>query len=175
MVSNEKETVFWTLLDNEPWKLYIAATEKGLCYVGSPDAPFAELSQWVNKHIPNSQLVEDKKALEEYETELVDFLLGKIKEFSIPLDLRGTEFQRTVWGKLMEVPFGKGATYTEIAERIQRPDAVRAVGTAIGSNPVLIVVPCHRMFGKHGEWRGYRGGLKMKGQLLEIENPLHKS
>ncbi|MFW5649677.1 MAG: methylated-DNA--[protein]-cysteine S-methyltransferase [Candidatus Alkaliphilus sp. MAG34] len=166
---NRKETVYWTLLKNKEWQLYIAATKKGLCYVGSEDAPFEELSQWVKKHIPNYELKEDKNAMEPYETELIDYLEGRRKEFTIPLDLRGTEFQQTVWDELLKVPFGRDATYTEIAEKIHRPDAVRAVGTAIGANPTLIVTPCHRMFGKHGEWRGYRGGLEMKKRLLEIE------
>lgn len=169
MSANQKETVFWTLLDREGWHLYIAATGKGLCYVGSPDAPFEELSKWVGKHIPNYELTEDKDTMKPYETELIDYLLGRRKEFTIQMDLRGTEFQQKVWAELLRVPFGQAATYTEIAERIQRPDAARAVGTAIGANPVLITVPCHRMFGKNGEWRGYRGGLKMKEQLLELE------
>jgi methylated-DNA-[protein]-cysteine S-methyltransferase len=85
------------------------------------------------------------------------------------LDLRGTEFQQTVWDEPLKVPFGRDATYAEIAEKIHRPDAARAVDTAIGANPTLIVAPCHRMFGKHGKWRGYRGGLEMKRRLPEIE------
>ncbi len=169
LAENQKEKVYWTLLDHGSWKLNIAATDKGLCYVGSPDAPLEELTEWVRKHIPNNELIENKDAMEPYESELIDYLDGRRKEFTEPLDLRGTKFQQTVWDELLKVPFGKAATYTEIAERINRPDAVRAVGTAIGANPVLITVPCHRMFGKRGEWRGYRGGLKMKEQLLEIE------
>lgn len=165
----QKEKVYWSLLDNKPWKLYIAATDKGLCYVGSVNAPFDELSEWVRKHIPNSELLENKNALSPYEKELIEYLEGRLQEFTIPLDLRGTEFQHKVWDELLSVPYGESSTYTEIAEKIHRPDAVRAVGTAIGANPILIVAPCHRMFGKHGEWRGYRGGLEMKKQLLEIE------
>ncbi len=169
LADNRKEKVYWTLLDHGIWKLHIAATDRGLCYVGSPDAPLGELAEWVRKHIPDSELIEEKNMMEPYESELVEYLDGRRKEFVKPLDLRGTEFQQIVWAELLKVPFGKAATYTEIAERINRPDAARAVGTAIGANPVLITVPCHRMFGKRGEWRGYRGGLKMKGQLLEIE------
>ena len=169
MATNQKEIVYWTLLDIEEWQLYIAATERGLCYVGSENAPFEELREWVKKHIPNFELIENEEAMMPYKIELIDYLGGRLKEFTIPLDLRGTEFQHTVWEELLRVPFGQSATYTEIAERINRPDAVRAVGTAIGANPILIVAPCHRMFGKHGEWRGYRGGLKMKERLLEIE------
>lgn len=169
MATNGKETVYWTLLNIGQWKLYIAATKKGLCYVGSVDAPFEELSKWVEKHIANFELIEDKNAMASYESELINYLEGQSNKFTIPLDLRGTQFQRTVWDELLKVPFGQSANYTEIAERIHRPDAVRAVGTAIGANPVLIVAPCHRMFGKHGEWRGYRGGLEMKKRLLELE------
>lgn len=169
MDKNDTEAVYWTLLENEVWHLFIAATEKGLCYVGSPSAPFDELSEWVRKHIKHYELTENKEVMQPYVEDLLNYLEGRSKEFKAPLDLRGTEFQRLVWDELLKVPFGVAATYTEIAERINRPDAVRAVGTAIGANPVLITVPCHRMFGKNGEWRGYRGGLKMKEQLLEIE------
>lgn len=167
--NKKREVVHWTFLEDTEWPLFIAATKKGLCYVGSPNAPFAELAKWVAKHIPLAELVEDKGAMEPYESELSEYFSGQRREFTLPMDLRGTEFQNTVWAELLKVPFGQGATYTEIAERINRPDAPRAVGTAIGANPVLIAVPCHRMFGKHGEWRGYRGGLKMKEKLLEIE------
>ncbi|NLK07514.1 MAG: methylated-DNA--[protein]-cysteine S-methyltransferase [Firmicutes bacterium] len=165
----DKEIVYWSLLDNGTWRLHMAATDKGLCYVGSQGAPWEELGEWVRKRIPNHEVVEDEHVMEPYKNELLEYLEGRRREFSIPLDLRGTEFQHLVWDELLKVPFGESATYTDIAERIQRPDAVRAVGTAIGANPVLIPVPCHRMFGKHGEWRGYRGGLKMKKQLLELE------
>lgn len=169
MVTNQREIVYWTLLTNREWRLYIAATKKGLCYVGSSNAPFEELSEWVKKHIPNGELIENKAETQMYTTEIIDYLEGIRREFTMPLDLRGTEFQQKVWGELLKVSFGQDATYTEIAERMNRPDAVRAIGTAIGANPILIAVPCHRMFGKHGEWRGYRGGLEMKKELLEIE------
>lgn len=165
-----QETVYWTLLPSEDWQLYIAATADGLCYVGSPQAPRQEMQEWLKKHIPNAALKEDKEKLSPYIRELLDFLGGRRREFTLPLDLRGTDFQHKVWAELLKVRYGQSATYTELAERIGRPDAPRAVGTAIGANPVLIVVPCHRMFGKRGEWRGYRGGLDMKRRLLEIES-----
>lgn len=167
---NDKEEVYWTLFEDEEWKLYLAATSKGLCYVGSPNAPFDELVKWVNKKIKNNQLIENKMMLRPYEQELKEYLHGSLKEFKMALDLRGTAFQHLVWDELLKVPYHQKATYTEIANRISRPDAIRAVGTAIGANPILIVIPCHRMFGKHGECRGYRGGLEMKGKLLKIEN-----
>ncbi len=172
MADAQTETVYWTLLEHEPWQLYLAATEMGLCYVGSQAAPLGELEEWVKKKIPQAELVESREKLQSYEAELIEYLTGRRREFTIPLDLRGTEFQQKVWDELLKVPFGSSATYTEIAERIGRPDAIRAVGTAIGANPVLIPVPCHRMFGKHGEWRGYRGGLPMKKEFLDLEGML---
>lgn len=166
---NSKQTVYWAHLHHQSWALYIAATAEGLCYVGSPDAPFDELVVWVKKHLPNYTLRKDEAVMEPYELELIDYLKGKRKEFTLPMDFHGTEFQRTVWEALREIPYGCTVTYTDIAERINRPEAARAVGTAIGANPMLITVPCHRMLGKNGEWRGYRGGLDMKKQLMELE------
>lgn len=169
MSNNEDNTVYWSLLNYKKWHLYIAATDKGLCYVGSPNAPFKELEIWVTKKLPKYHLLKDEKIMKPYEVELIDYIEGNRKSFSIPMDLRGTEFQQKVWMKMFEIPYGHTATYTDIAEQLNRPDAVRAVGTAIGANPMLITLPCHRIFGKNGKSRGYRGGATMKDWLLEIE------
>ena len=85
------------------------------------------------------------------------------------MDLHGTPFQMAVWEALRKIPFGVTVSYTDIAERIGKPSSVRAVGTAIGANPVLITVPCHRVIAKSGKLTGYRGGLDMKEQLLGLE------
>lgn len=169
MDEKQEDIVYWTLLNSDTWEIYIAATKDGLCYIGSQAAPFEELSTWVNKHLPHHKLVEDKEKMAPYETELIDYLQGKRCEFNMPMDFHGTEFQKTVWKTLEKVPFGKIVTYTDIAKQMNRPDAVRAVGTAIGANPMLITIPCHRLIGKSGEERGYRGGLDMKKRLLELE------
>ena len=104
-----------------------------------------------------------------YATELIDYLEGRRKEFTLPMDLHGTAFQQSVWKVLQEIPYGQTVSYTDIAELIQKPSAVRAVGTAIGANPVLITVPCHRVIAKSGKLTGYRGGLEMKELLLGLE------
>lgn len=166
----KKETVYYALFIFNDWHLYLACTESGLCYVGSPNASFSELEHWVIKHIPDYEIIESKDKLHPYMDELMEYLSGERQEFTMNLDLRGTDFQKKVWDELIKVSYGNSATYTELAERMNRPDAPRAVGAAIGANPVLIAVPCHRMFGKHGEWRGYRGGLNMKKKLLDIED-----
>ncbi len=117
-------------------------------------------------------LVYDKEKLTDYVEQIQEYLRGQRKAFDIPLDLRGTEFQKAVWQALLEIPYGTTKTYSEIAREIHRPKAVRAVGSAIGANPVPIVVPCHRVIGKDGSLTGFAGGLDMKEQLLKIEGTL---
>ncbi len=92
------------------------------------------------------------------------------KNFTIPFDFHGTTFQLDVWKALSEIPYGQTKSYSEIANQIQKPRAVRAVGSAIGANPILITVPCHRVIGKNGALTGYRGGMEMKTKLLKLEH-----
>ncbi|MGG1674761.1 methylated-DNA--[protein]-cysteine S-methyltransferase [Neobacillus sp. NRS-1170] len=169
MKAKNKKPIYWTLLKFKDWKINIAASEKGLCYVGSQNKPFEELSVWAEKRFPGSPLVEDGKKLEPYAAELIEYFEGKRKNFSVPFDYHGTEFQVAVWNALCEIPFGETKTYSDIANYIHKPAAVRAVGAAIGANPVLITVPCHRVVGKNGSLTGYRGGLEMKTHLLDLE------
>ncbi len=98
-----------------------------------------------------------------------EYFAGRRTTFDIPLDLRGTEFQVTVWRALAEIPFGQTSTYGEQAARIGRPSAARAVGAANGRNPVSIVLPCHRIVGKDGSLTGFAGGLDTKQYLLDHE------
>jgi len=95
---------------------------------------------------------------------------GQRKNFTAAITLHGTAFQQSVWQALLEIPHGETVSYSDIAERIGNPKAVRAVGTAIGANPMLIIVPCHRVIGKNGSLTGFRGGLEMKIQLLDLES-----
>jgi methylated-DNA-[protein]-cysteine S-methyltransferase len=100
---------------------------------------------------------------------LTQYLQGKRKDFSLPFDYHGTTFQLAVWNALCKIPYGKTQSYSDFANYIQKPVSVRAVGTAIGANPILISVPCHRVIGKNGSLTGYRGGLEMKTKLLQLE------
>jgi methylated-DNA-[protein]-cysteine S-methyltransferase len=167
--SKTKPTIFWTMMVYEGWNLYLAATSKGLCYVGSQNRPFVELSEWAERRFQGSPLAQDDNVLQPYAAELIEYFQGKRKNFTAPYDYHGTPFQLSVWNALCEIPYGQTQSYSDIANYIQRPAAVRAVGAAIGANPVLISVPCHRVIGKSGKLTGYRGGLEMKTQLLELE------
>ncbi|CRK82371.1 methylated-DNA--[protein]-cysteine S-methyltransferase [Neobacillus massiliamazoniensis] len=165
----EFEIIYWSLLEHEGWNLYLAATAKGLCFVGSQNQPFEELSLWAEKHFPGSTLIQNNEKLQLYVEELMEYFQGKRRTFTIPSDYHGTAFQVAVWKALCEIPYGETKSYSDIANHIQKPAAVRAVGTAIGANPVLITVPCHRVIGKNGKLTGFRGGLEMKKRLLELE------
>lgn len=169
MKSQTKPTIYWSFLDYKNWKMYIAATSKGLCFVGSQNMPFEELAEWAKKRFPGSPIAESREELKQYEIELAEYLDGKRKFFTIPFYYNGTDFQLSVWTALSEIPYGEIRSYSEIANAINKPAAVRAVGTAIGANPILITVPCHRVVGKNGALTGYRGGLEMKTRLLELE------
>ncbi|MCH7402765.1 methylated-DNA--[protein]-cysteine S-methyltransferase [Belliella kenyensis] len=97
------------------------------------------------------------------------YFQGKQKTFDVPVALGGTDFQRRVWLEANKVPFGKTKTYEQIATNLGSPKSVRAVGTAIGANPILVMLPCHRIIGKSGQLTGYAGGVWRKSALLELE------
>lgn len=101
--------------------------------------------------------------------ELTEYFAGKRKEFDLPINAHGTEFQTKVWKALCDIPYGETRSYSDIAEAIGNSTAVRAVGGANNKNPISIVVPCHRVIGKNGTMVGYGGGLPMKEYLLNIE------
>ena len=101
--------------------------------------------------------------------QLEAYFAGSREAFDVPLDLAGTEFQRSVWAGLLEIPYGETMSYGELARRVGRPGASRAVGLANGRNPVAIIVPCHRVIGADGKLVGFGGGLRRKRWLLELE------
>ncbi|MBP1995127.1 methylated-DNA--[protein]-cysteine S-methyltransferase [Paenibacillus eucommiae] len=169
MEKKTKLPIYWTLLTYEAWTMHIAATSEGLCYVGSQNQPFEELAVWANARFPGSPLTRDDKKLQPYANELIEYLQGTRKSFTMSFDFHGTPFQLAVWNALCCIPYGETKSYSDIAGQIQKPAAVRAVGAAIGANPVLITVPCHRVIGKNGSLTGYRGGMDMKKKLLQLE------
>jgi methylated-DNA-[protein]-cysteine S-methyltransferase len=101
--------------------------------------------------------------------QVTDYFAGKLRAFDVPLDFRGTDFQRSVWQALLTIPFGETRSYAQIAQQIGRPSASRAVGAANGRNPVSIIAPCHRVIGTNGALTGFAGGLEAKRMLLELE------
>lgn len=113
--------------------------------------------------------VEDLALMAEVENQLKEYFEGVRKEFNLPLELKGTPFQKKVWDELKKVPYGVTISYGELSRRIGNPKAVRAVAQACGANPVAIIVPCHRIIATGGKTGGYTGGVEHKIRLLEIE------
>jgi methylated-DNA-[protein]-cysteine S-methyltransferase len=107
--------------------------------------------------------------LREAVRQLKAYFAGELREFQLPLEIVGTEFQKRVWHQLLTIPYGEIRSYSQIAEAIAAPQAVRAVGAANGANPIAIVVPCHRVIGASGKLTGYGGGLPLKKRLLDLE------
>lgn len=111
-----------------------------------------------------------EKFLVQAEKEIREYLNGQRKTFSVKLEIIGTPFQKQVWSELQQIPFGKSVSYKELAENINNPKAIRAVGTANGRNNFCIIIPCHRVIAADGTLGGYSGGLPFKKHLLNLEN-----
>lgn len=101
--------------------------------------------------------------------ELNEYFQGRRKSFSIPLKLNGTEFQKSVWNELLKIPYGQTKTYLDVAKALNNPNASRAIGNACNKNPLLILVPCHRVVGTNGSLVGFALGLDVKKELLKLE------
>ncbi len=121
-----------------------------------------------NSEYPKGEKVETKLIKKAYE-QISEYLEGKRKKFTLPLLIKGTKFQEKVWNALLEIPYGETRTYVEIAKQIGNEKASRAVGGANHNNPIMIVVPCHRVIGSNKKLVGYAGGLDIKEELLKLE------
>lgn len=142
--------------------LLLAATDLGLCGLYFEQHKYFQgTKDWSHRH--------DHPHLQETARQLDEYFAGERTQFDVPLDLRGTPFQQSVWMALRSLPFGDTSTYLAIAQTVANPKAVRAAGTAIGRNPVSIIVPCHRVVGVTGALSGYAGGLERKRYLLALE------
>ena len=165
--------IVWSVVHTECLPLMIAATTEGLCYVAPYEESVSALSSWAKVKCPDYTLQRDDASLLPYARQFIQYLHGDRQQFKLPLVKLGTPFQQDVWKALETIPYGETRTYADIAASLGKPNAVRAVGAAIGANPLLIVIPCHRVIGKNGALTGYRGGLAMKTKLLELEQAIH--
>lgn len=124
---------------------------------------------YITDDMPENEEICETPLLKEAVRQLDSYFAGELKEFTLPLSPEGTEFMKRVWAALCDIPYGKTATYKDIAEKIGSPKAARAVGLANNRNPIPIIIPCHRVIGADGSLTGYAGGLDMKQKLLDLE------
>jgi methylated-DNA-[protein]-cysteine S-methyltransferase len=151
----------YTYMESPVGWLLLAGDEEGLRLIG-----FAEGK---NPPKPESDWRYHTELLQRAVGQLTDYFAGNLRRFDLPLQLRGTPFQLEVWRALQDIPYGQTISYGELARRVGNPKGSRAVGLANGSNPIPIVVPCHRVIGSNGKLTGYGGGICNKETLLELE------
>lgn len=161
--------LYYDKLQSALGRLYVVVSDEGIVYIGTPDAPFEEVEVWAKKPFKNYTFEENREKVAQYIDQLEAYFKGELREFDMPIHVKGTPFQLAVWDALKELPYGTTTSYSGIAERIGNPKAVRAVGAAIGANPILAIIPCHRVIGKNGKMTGFRSGIPMKEFLLQLE------
>jgi methylated-DNA-[protein]-cysteine S-methyltransferase len=156
--------IYTTRIDSPPGPLILAATEQGLCGVYFEG----------QKHMPATETwIDDPSRFTSAIKQLNEYFAGQRKAFDLPLTFaHGTAFQHAVWQALQTIPAGATLTYSQVAQHIGKPTAVRAVGAAVGRNPLSIVIPCHRVIGSNGSLTGYAGGMDRKQWLLRHEGAL---
>jgi methylated-DNA-[protein]-cysteine S-methyltransferase len=159
----------YTVVETDVGPVRLAATDEGLCKIALGMETPESFASWLARHVGPATQEAESRLLTRAATQLNAYLDDDLREFDLPLDLRGTSFQRSVWRAVADVRYGQTVTYSEIAARIGRPNAIRAVGAANGANPLPILIPCHRVIGRDGTLRGYGGGLHIKEALLSLE------
>jgi AraC family transcriptional regulator of adaptative response/methylated-DNA-[protein]-cysteine methyltransferase len=148
--------------------LLVAATERGICRISLGDSP-ARLEQGLRPEFPAADVQRDDTVLGSWVAQLLAHLDGSVRHLDLPIDVRATAFQRRVWEALQRIPYGRTRSYSEVARDIGKPGAARAVARACASNPVALVVPCHRVVRGDGSVGGYRWGIERKQALLAHE------
>lgn len=154
--------VFYTQMESPVGPLLLAGDRDSLRFVS-----FGNSQRGL---VPRPDWTQDTAPFREVMRQLQAYFAGQLKEFDLPLTLEGTEFQSRVWTSLLTIPYGETISYLQLAQRIGNPKAVRAVGLANGSNPIPIIIPCHRVIGTDGSLTGFGGGLATKRKLLALES-----
>ncbi len=161
--------IAYARLDAQIGPVWVASTEVGLCKVSLGQERSGSFLSWLSKHAGADGPQEDAHALTAAMSQLREYFAGSREAFSLPLDVSGTAFQRAVWSQVMRIPYGATVTYGDIAQLVGKPKASRAVGRAVGANPVPIIIPCHRVVGAGGALTGFGSGLDVKEMLLRLE------
>jgi O-6-methylguanine DNA methyltransferase len=149
--------------------IWVASTQEGVCKISLGVDQSGTFLGWLSRHIGMAQPREEPQLMAGVISQLSEYFYGSRRVFDLPLDVRGTAFQKGVWSQVAHIPYGATATYGGIAELLGKPKASRAVGAALGANPLPIVIPCHRVVGVGGSLTGFGAGLDVKEALLRLE------
>lgn len=168
-MSTRLEQISYAHMDSPVGKLMIGSSSRGLCKVSFAREVDAEFFSWLEDHFPSAVFKADRKKNDPYLKAIDGYFDGKVKKFNFKLDLVSDGFRKDVLMSLSKVPYGKTVSYGELAGLAGRPRAARAAGSACATNPIAIVIPCHRVIGAGGKLGGYGGGLDHKRYLLRME------
>lgn len=163
-----QEIIEYTIQDSWLNKLLIARTSKGICAIFMDDNPQI-LCTHLQNCFPIAKLIRADHALKKYAYRITNYMVNPQDNLNIPLDIRGTSFQKKVWNALREIPVGHRYSYSNIAKKLKKPQAFRAVANACAANVIAILIPCHRVVRSDGAISGYRWGVNRKRHLLALE------
>ena len=166
------ETLYTSRFSTPLGPLRIASSDKGLAYVELPNESGRGFGGWLKTHAPEAKVVDRRTPNDPIIDQLMEYAEGTRRTFEIDLDLRATPFQKAVYKHVAKIGYGETLSYSDIAEAMGNPKAVRAVGAANGANPIPLVIPCHRVIARGGALQGYAGGLDLKARLLAMEQAL---
>ena len=163
------EKIYYSFFNSPILKrVFVASTQKGVCMIDFLTSEKTFLRRLGERF--HGEIIRDDRKNQKVLTQLKKFLKGELRRFDCSLDMKGTPFEEKVWSALARIPYGQTRSYKKVAEAIGHPKAFRAVGNANGSNPVPLIIPCHRVIESNGGLGGFGHGLKVKKQLLDLEN-----
>ncbi|GAY72151.1 methylated-DNA--[protein]-cysteine S-methyltransferase [Lentilactobacillus kosonis] len=164
--------IYWDSVEIDHTKFFFTVTEAGINFVSSPGKRLSEMFNFYPDIRYQVEFTYDEEKTAAYREQFEDYFAGKERHFDLPIDLTeaGTEFQQLVWNTIAEIPYGETISYSDLAAKVGNRDAARAVAHAVALNPVLIMIPCHRIIKADGALGQYRGGEEQKATLLELES-----
>lgn len=166
------EKVFCTSFDSKIGIIYVASTKKGICKISIPGQTKKEFQSWLQKHCRGAEILETNTRNRKIIDELNRYFERRLVKFHSRLHLIGSGFQKRAWRQIRKIRYGTTVSYKDLARRLGNPEAFRAVGRANATNPLPIVVPCHRVVGSRDTMVGYAAGIKTKEFLLRLEGAI---
>ena len=170
-MSKDKQLITLTRIKTSLGTMIACASENGICLLEFSDCKILETKLRMINQAFNLPIIQgESKFFKPLKQQLDSYFKGNLKEFAIPLDWVGSDFQKDVWKILLQIPYGKTSTYAIQAQQMGKPSSIRAVAKANGMNKISLLIPCHRVIGSDGSLTGYSGGLWRKKKLLELES-----
>lgn len=164
--------VYCTSFESKIGLIYVASTDKGVCKISVPKQNRKDFFRWLDDNFDNNDVMDNRSRNRDVIDQLTRYFNGKLAKFTLPVDLIGTPFQIRVWKELSKIPYGTTISYKQLAKRLGTSKGFQAIGRANASNPLPIVIPCHRVIGTDGSLVGYSSGIKTKEFLLKLEGAL---